>query len=142
MQSGAEASLACVLGVPTVDGMGGPWQITYYVDENGREPFRRWVDGLPPSAARAVFDEIEIRLALDGPNVCRDHWGRSLGRGLYELRIRRDRLLVRVFFGTARGRVVIILGGLDKGRRPKHQRAAIEEARWRLADHRRRHNTV
>ena len=142
MQGGVKASLACASGVPTVVGMDGPWRIEYYVDEHGRDPFRRWVDGLPPSAARAVIDEIELRLALDGPNVCRDHWGRSLGLGLYEFRIRKHEILVRVFFGTARRRVVIILAGLDKGRRPKHQRAAIEEARRRLANHRHRHNTV
>ena len=61
MQGGVKASLACASGVPTVVGMDGPWRIEYYVDEHGRDPFRRWVDGLPPSAARVVIDEIELR---------------------------------------------------------------------------------
>ena len=142
VQSGAEASLACAPGVPTVEGMGGPWQIKYYVDENGREPFWRWVDDLPQAAGRVVVNEIRTRLAQLGPDICRDHWGRNLGGGLYELRIRRHQLLLRVFFGTAHGRVVVLLGGMNKGARPKRQDAAISVARSRLAAYRERTDEI
>lgn len=138
MHSGAEASLACASGVPTVEGMRGPWRIEYYVDEFGRAPFRRWVDGLPALQAQLVWKAVADELAMRGPDVCADHWGRNLGGGLYECRIRRQHVVLRVFFCTDHGRVVVLLGGFDKGSQPKRQGAAIAVARQRLADYRRR----
>ena len=138
MQSGVEASLACALGVLTVEGMGGTWRIEYYVDEFGRAPFRRWVDGLPALQARLVWKAVADELTMRGPDVCADHWGRNLGGGLYECRIRRQHVVLRVFFCTNHGRVVVLLGGFDKGSQPKRQAAAIAVARQRLADYRRR----
>ncbi|MGI9117127.1 MAG: type II toxin-antitoxin system RelE/ParE family toxin [Gaiellales bacterium] len=122
--------------------MPAPWLVQYYVDLDGGNPFRRWADGLPQEVAVFVIAEVERRLSTLGPDVCRDHWGRSLGGGLYEFRIRRRELLLRVFFGTSRGRVVVVLGGFDKGAHPKRQDAAIATARRRLADHRRRFHNI
>lgn len=142
MQSGAEASLACAPCVPTVDGMGGPWRIEYYVDEFGRAPFRRWFEDQSDDARDVVAWAIERRLAVYGVDVCSDHWGRNLGGGLYELRARRRGLLLRVFFAVERDRVVLLLGGYDKGAQPKRQRAEIAQARRCLADHRRRREVL
>lgn len=142
MQSGARASLARAPGVPTVAGMGGPWRIEYYVDECGRAPFRRWVNSLPPGQAGVVLEVVVDQLAVRGPNVCLDHWGRNLGGGLYECRIRRQHLILRVFFCTDRGRVIVLLGGFDKGQQPKRQSAAITVARRHLAQYRRQTESI
>jgi len=142
VQSGAETSLACAPGVPTVEGMGGPWQIEYYVDEYGREPFRRWINSLPPGQADVVLEAVVDQLAVRGPNVCFDHWGRNLGGGLYECRIRRQHITLRVFFCTDRGRVIVLLGGFDKGHQPKRQSTAITVARRHLAHYRRQTESI
>jgi hypothetical protein len=73
-------------------------------------------------------------LAVDGPAICESEWGKALGRGLYEFRIRKSLdailkargeeqmrggkrpVLLRVFSAFARGRAVIPLGGYDKGK--------------------------
>ena len=142
MQSGAEASLARTPGVPTVGGMGGLWKIEYYVDEYGRAPFRRWFEDQSDHARDVVSWAIERRLAVYGTDVCSDHWGRNLGGGLYELRVRRRGLLLRVFFAVEQGRVVLLLGGYEKGAQPKRQSVEIARARRCLADHRRRREVL
>ena len=142
VQSGAETSLACATGVPTVVGMGGPWRIEYYADEFGRAPFRRWFEHQSDAARDVVSWAIERRLAIYGVDVCSDHWGRNLGGGLYELRVRRRALLLRVFFAVEQDRVVLLLGGYDKGAQPKRQSAEIARARRCLAEHRRRRNVL
>ncbi len=73
-------------------------------------------------------------LAVEGPAICESEWGKALGRGLYEFRIRksldailktrgeaqmrggRQPVLLRVFCAFARGQAVILLGGYDKGK--------------------------
>jgi len=113
VQSGAEASLACA-------------------------PFQRWFAHQSDAARDVVSWAIERRLAVYGVDVCSDHWGRKLGGGLYELRVRRRALLLRVFFAVEQDRVVLLLGGYDKGAQPKLQSAEIARARRCLAEHRRR----
>lgn len=89
-------------------------------------------------------------LARFGTGVCRGEWGKNLGRGLYELRIRHTaeeiqsmfgdadgaagtgaRVLLRVYFTTHGRKVVLLLGGYDKGRRGggRRQQKSIERAR-------------
>jgi hypothetical protein len=81
-----------------------------------------------------VTTAVEAILAVEGIAVCRTEWGKALGGGLYEFRIRRtlrtiadsvgvpvppgipaDRpVLLRVFFTVRIGRVIVLLGGYDK----------------------------
>ncbi|HEY7823143.1 MAG TPA: hypothetical protein VIG24_09930 [Acidimicrobiia bacterium] len=101
---------------------------------------------------------VETILAAEGIAVCQTEWGKSLGGGLYEFRIRRslrtitsatgaslppdldpDRaVLLRVFFTVRAGQVIVLLGGFDKQRRPsaswqdkqiRRARALLKESR-------------
>jgi hypothetical protein len=90
--------------------------------------------------------------------VAARHWGKNLGGGLYEFRTRhtpdevlarfgfkprrkvalgdRRRLILRVFFHVHGEKVVLLLGGYDKGGQnaKSYQQAQIATARERLAD--------
>jgi putative addiction module killer protein len=97
--------------------------IRSYVAANGRCPFEDWLGGLrDPAAKAAVLTRIDrLRFGNFGDF-------RSVGRGVFELRIHRGPGY-RVYFGLAAGRVVLLLGGGDKST----QRRDIERCRrlWR-----------
>lgn len=97
-----------------------------------------------------------------GAGVVRSRFGKALGGGLYEFRLDLDlpellrhvgieyqkragdggpeAVLLRVFFAVEGNRIIVLLGGYDKGRSPaaREQQRQIARARNRLADHRKR----
>ena len=93
-------------------------------------------------------------LAIEGPAICESEWGKAVGRGLYEFRIRKSLdailktrgvaqarggkrpVLLRVFCAFERGRVVLLLGGYDKRKDSSgsRQQREIAAARRVLAD--------
>lgn len=115
----------------------GPWTLTYLELSNGSSPYAAFLRRLNPYQRVVVTTALETILAAEGTAVCRTEWGKSLGGGLYEFRIRRnlrtiadsaglpvppgldaDRpVLIRVFFTVRAGRVIVLLGGFDKQRR-------------------------
>jgi hypothetical protein len=103
----------------------------------------------------ALAEALRLVLAERGPDVCRTEWGKALGEGLYEFRVRHtakevsamvggippggkvgERVLLRVFFHAYGRRVVLLLGGYDKGKDPseRRQQREITTARKRLDD--------
>jgi len=84
-------------------------------------------------------------LQRHGVSVCGSEFGKQLGGGLFEFRLRdvvdapdgggSERVLLRVFCHAYGERVVLLLGGYDKGRSPSRSRQAreIATARTRLA---------
>ncbi|MCX6363361.1 MAG: hypothetical protein NTW58_04185 [Actinobacteria bacterium] len=136
--------------------------LEYYRTENGHDPVRRWIDrDLSASQRRAVMAALRYLLATEGVGICASEYGRHLGRGLFELRVRHDEqtilkkagladraeatranVLLRVFCHAMGDRIVLVLGGYDKGSDPSPRRQAreIALARRRLEDHRRRHH--
>jgi len=102
---------------------------------------------------------LKYLLAAEGIGICASEYGRHLGRGLFELRIRHDEqtiikkaglamlaqtpradVLLRVFCHAMGDRVILLLGGYDKGCDPsaRRQNREIALARQRLIDYRRR----
>ena len=98
-------------------------------------------------------------LQAEGVGVCRTGYGKQLGDGLFEFRLRHDaaeilrslgkparpepggeRILLRVFCHAHGDRIVLLLGGYDKGvdPSPKRQQHEISTARKRLTSFRRR----
>jgi putative component of toxin-antitoxin plasmid stabilization module len=134
MQGGVKASLACALGVPTVVGMGELWEIELYATVDGACPFEAWHRKLPAGKQVVIKESMQAQLVRRGTGVCSDDWGRALGGGLYELRMRQRGVLLRVFFAPIAERRLLVLGGLDKGRHAKRQTAAIQACRDRLAE--------
>lgn len=83
-------------------------------------------------------------LAQEGINVCASEWGKAPSDGLYEFRLRdeiqrqsvTESILLRVFFHAYGRRIILLLGGYDKGADPsnRRQQREIDEARRRLID--------
>lgn len=135
--------------------------LEYFCTSSGDDPVRRWIDhDLSTTQRRAVMAALRHLLAKAGVGICASESGRHLGHGLFELRIRHDEqttlrkagladltettrgtVLLRVFCHATGDRVVLLLGGYDKGRDPSPRRQAreIAVARRRLAEYRSRH---
>jgi hypothetical protein len=135
--------------------------LEYYCTADGDQPVRRWIDrDLSAAQRKAVMAALRYLLAAEGVGICASEYGRQLGHGLFELRIRHDEhtitkkaglatpaqtprgdVLLRVFCHAMGDRVILLLGGYDKAGDPSLRRQAreIDVARRRLADYRRRH---
>ncbi len=133
------------------------WTIEFYADEGGREPIAKWLDPLSEVKRDAVLAALTHVLARLGPDVCESEWGKNLGSGLCEFRVRHtadeteamfggeargakkgSAIVLRVFFHTYGQRVILLLGGYDKGRDPseRRQQKEIGDAQRRLEDFR------
>ena len=136
------------------------YRLEFYEDENGDQPVLRWLrKELTPTQRRAIGVAMNEILQAEGIGVCRTAYGKQLGGGLFEFRLRHDaaeilrslgrpardqatseRILLRVFCHAYGGRIILLLGGYDKGADPssKRQQKEIAIARKRLADFQRR----
>ena len=115
--------------------------------------FVRFMRKLPEYERDVVDAAIRHVLAVEGIAICDTEWGKALGGGLYEFRVRRSLaailssagiadvgrarrdVLVRVFCAFSGNKVVILLGGYDKRRdsSAKRQQREIVAARATLA---------
>lgn len=135
-----------------------PYTLVFYKDENGDEPALRWLrEELGSTQKRAIGVAMHEILCHEGVDVCQGEFGKALGDGLYEFRLRYDsaeilarkgrvrrvtdrlrgkseRILLRVFFHPHGDKLILLLGGFDKSRFPgkRHQDRAIATARQRL----------
>ncbi|HKR72059.1 MAG TPA: hypothetical protein VJT16_24720 [Streptosporangiaceae bacterium] len=121
--------------------------IQFYEDETGSEPCREWIDKLGNIEREAILTAIELVLAERGTDVCQTEFGKNLGQGLYEFRLRwtaeevkskvgrvsdaaaekSAKILLRVFFCTGPGRkIILLLSGYDKGKDPSGRRQQRE----------------
>lgn len=140
------------------------FQIEFYEDERGDSPVLRWLrEELTPTQRRAIGVAMAEILQAEGIDVCRTAYGKQLGHGLFEFRLRHDaeevlrsvgkaarpesgseRILLRVFCHAHGDRIVLLLGGYDKGADPsaKRQQREIAEARRRLRSFRSRQRSL
>jgi phage-related protein len=124
-------------------GEGGGFKLEFYLAPDGRDVVSDWADRLSPWHRRALLAALREVLARSGLAVCGTQYGKQLGGGLFELRIRHAsevRLALRVFCPAYGHREVLVLGGYDKAAdpSPRRQSREIELARARLADWKRR----
>ena len=117
--------------------MGDSWTVEVASDE-----IERFLRNLPEYEQVVLDAAVTKVLAIEGPAIGESEWGKALGRGLYEFRIRKSldailksrgvaqarggkrSVLLRVFCAFERGRVVLLLGGYDKGKEspsPQHR---------------------
>ena len=140
------------------------YRIEHYETADGDAPVHRWfVEELVPETAAILGIAMRHHLQEYGADVVRTRYGRALGGGLYEFRFddtidevlgrlgktrtsklakaRSGALLLRVFFHVHGNKVILLLGGYDKGKHPakSRQQREIQVARERLADWKRRH---
>jgi hypothetical protein len=134
------------------------YEIEFFRRTEGTEPVRRFLDSLSEDKRDALLAALKFVLARNGLDVCRSEWGKQLGGGLAELRLRHDerevlaghsatdeeqlpgpspeKILLRVFFHAHGNRLILLLSGYDKGGRSsaRHQQREIERARGYLKE--------
>jgi putative component of toxin-antitoxin plasmid stabilization module len=127
------------------------WTIEFFEDDQGRQPAREWLQSLDSLKRASAIAAIEVVLTDLGLNVCGTEYGKQLGSGLFEFRIRHDeavirgkagedsagergQVLLRIFCHAHGQRILLLLGGYDKGVDPSTRRQSreIESARGRL----------
>jgi putative component of toxin-antitoxin plasmid stabilization module len=133
------------------------WTITYEGDK-----FERFLLSLPEYEQAVLVAAIESVLKVYGVNICEGEWGRPLGDGLYEFRVKKSlgalldtagvdvlrrpgddqKVLLRVFCAFHGNKIVLLYHGYDKKRDPskKRQQREINKARklhkaWKARAH-------
>lgn len=131
------------------------WTPEPFETDDGTIPYRTFIDDLSDFKFVALDAAIKQVLSVRGLDLVRTEWLKALGEGLHEFRIRHDAdeisrmfggdpaeaalpkevVLLRVFVHFYGDKVVLLLGGYDKGENPNdgHQRQEIAEARKLLA---------
>jgi hypothetical protein len=133
------------------------YKIEFFRSVDGSEPVRRFIDSLSNDKRDALIAALRQILARQGLDICRSEWGKQLGGGLAEFRLRHDerevlaregiaepdlpepspgKILLRVFFHAHGKHLILLLSGYDKGGHPntRHQQREIERARSHLAE--------
>jgi len=127
------------------------WTVEFFEDDRGRQPAREWLQSLDSAKRAAAIAAIEVLLTDLGLDVCATEHGKQLGAGLFEFRIRHDEsvirkkageastgkrgeVLLRIFCHAHGKKIILLLGGYDKGAAPSKRRQdrEIETARQRL----------
>jgi len=134
-----------------------PYTIEFYADrETGREHVREWIkEDLTPFQRRSIGIAMSEILEVNGINVCDTEYGKNLGQGLFEFRLRhgaddiaamfttktpdeRDKepILLRVYCHAYGNKIVLLLAGYDKHADPskKRENDEIKLARKRLTE--------
>ena len=131
--------------------MPGDWTPEPFEADDGTIPFQRFIDDLSDFKFIALDTAIDRVLSVRGIDLVRTEWLKALGEGLHEFRVRHDaeeigrmfggdapevvgqpeKVLLRVFVHFYGQKVVLLLGGYDKGADPKERRQQreITEAR-------------
>ena len=121
-----------------------PFAIVFYETPRGDKPVLRWIkDDLSVRQRRALGYAIYRLLQRYGVGVCDTEFGRQLGDGLFEFRLRvrartdGEAALLRVFCHAEGERIILLLGGYDKGKNlgRRRQERQIEVARRRLTEY-------
>lgn len=74
------------------------WTTEYYVDSRGNSPFAKWFEKeLRPYEQAVLTAAIKRVLEVLGIDVCRSEFGKPLGNGLYEFRVRQSLHAIRTF---------------------------------------------
>ena len=133
------------------------WSIEVFTDLDGFSPFAKWLaKDLNPVEITAPELAIQKILIPNGISLASTKWLTPLGSGLYEFRISHTaeeianfyklkevgkgkshrKILLRVFVHFYGDKIVLILGGYDKGARnqPRYQQQQIKHARKLLKE--------
>lgn len=137
----------------------GDYRLVMWENEAGDCPMESFLKDLG-EPKRAALEAALVRiLAIHGADVCKTEYGKPLGDGLYEFRLRHElhevlkaagrpdlvekwtteptSVLLRVFFHMEGDKVVLLFGGYDKGKNPsdRRQNREIKQAKKRLREY-------
>jgi putative component of toxin-antitoxin plasmid stabilization module len=127
------------------------WTPEPFEADDGTVPFERFVNELSDFKFIALETAIDRVLSIRGLDLVRTEWLKPLGEGLHEFRVRhdadevarmfggdvpratgqREKVLLRVFVHFYGDKVILLLGGYDKGKDPKERRQQREVAEAR-----------
>ncbi|MCL2052380.1 MAG: type II toxin-antitoxin system RelE/ParE family toxin [Lachnospiraceae bacterium] len=92
------------------------FDIDFYQLSNGEKPVEKFIDNLDEKMQLKALASIEI-LAEYGNNIRKPH-SKSLGKGLFELRIRFANDITRIFyFFVANNRIILTNGFIKKSQK-------------------------
>lgn len=117
-------------GVPSETPGEGPLTQINFAYEDGREPYRQWLNNLDNGTKERVL--LAVSRCRRNPQLLDTSKTRHVGEGVREIKLR---IGYRVYCAVS-GENLIILGGSDKN--PRRQQQEIDRARERLAEWRRR----
>jgi hypothetical protein len=124
------------------------WTPEPFEADDGTIPFQRFIDDLSDFKFVALDAAIDRVLSVRGIDLVRTEWLKALGDGLHEFRVRHDaeeiarmfggeapevagqaqKVLLRLFVHFYGEKVILLLGGYDKGDDPKARRQQREIA--------------
>jgi hypothetical protein len=82
--------------------MPGLSTLEFFEDDRGRSPVEKWMDDdLTDLELAALLSAFEHVLSHHGLNVCASEWGKQLGDGLFEFRVRHTAAEIDSMFGGA-----------------------------------------
>ena len=90
-----------------------PYALDYYLTETGGKPFKEWLDGLKDITARQ-----KVRIRLDRVRLGNLGRNRSIGEGVYELKIDYGPGY-RVYYALEKKMLILLLMGGDKSSQDK-----------------------
>lgn len=127
------------------------WILEPFEADDGTVPYERFIGKLSDFKFAALDAAMARVLAVRGIDLARTEWLKALGEGLHEFRVRHDSeeiaqmfggevasgagapetVLLRVFVHFHGARVILLIGGYDKGGDPseRRQQREIREAR-------------
>ena len=97
---------------------GQSWTLDYYINENGRAPFREWLESLRDFKAREAITARMARVRLGNFGNCQ-----PVGQSVFELKIEYGPGY-RVYFARTGGKIILLLCGGDKSTQQKDIQAA------------------
>jgi putative addiction module killer protein/probable addiction module antidote protein len=107
-----------------------PYSIEYYLTPTGRKPFKEWLEGLTDITVRQ-----KVRIRLDRVRLGNLGRNRSVGEGVYELKIDYGPGY-RVYYGLEGRTLILLLLGGDKSSQGRD--IALAQSYWN--DNKRRRN--
>jgi hypothetical protein len=127
------------------------WTLEVFEADDGTVPYERFISDLSDVKFAALDAAMQRVLAVRGIDLVRTEWLKALGSGLHEFRVRhdateiahmfgdetptrtgrREKILLRVFVHFYGTKVVLLIGGYDKGADPKEKRQQREIAHAR-----------
>lgn len=88
------------------------WEVEFYQTETGRVPAQEFLDQLDTKLrAKALRD---VSLLQDYGNELREPYSKSMGEGLFELRIKAASDIARIFYFFFVGKKIILTSGFIK----------------------------
>jgi putative addiction module killer protein len=104
-----------------------PFELEYFITDDGKVPFREWLVGLKDVDARA-----RIRIRLDRARLGNLGDSRPVGDGVYEFRVDYGPGY-RVYFAKEGKRIILLLVGGDKSTQSKDiTRAKLFLKDWKV----------